>query len=101
MTIMVKLDSNTFGDFVNSETPTLIMFTGPQCRACESAKQALGRLHLVEVGLVDVHSKLASTWMITTLPTFLLFRNGRLCGRKHGWSNVHKLEEWIIELLQE
>lgn len=95
---MLEITEQNFAAFVADVKLSLIMFTDKDCLSCQKAKAVLPGLEGVRVGLVSARGNhLAARWRITSLPTWLLFRDGRFVGRRSGWAGFHWLEEWVME----
>lgn len=84
-------DSSFDGDILKSNVPVLVDFWAPWCGPCRSvapmlddlATQYAGKLKVAKVN-VDESTEVAMRYQITSIPTFLLFKNGQVADRALG-----------------
>jgi thioredoxin 1 len=83
-------DSSFDGDILKSETPVLVDFWAPWCGPCRSVSPIVDELATQYTGLkvakinVDESSAVAMKYMVTSIPTFILFKNGEVADRVLG-----------------
>jgi len=79
--------------FDNSK-PTLLFFTAPWCKYCQVAKHDIDNdkelsetIKGYDVVFLDhdLDKDLVEGYNIKTLPTFIIFKNGKQTGRKEGY----------------
>jgi len=84
-------DASFEGDILKSAEPVLVDFWAPWCGPCRSvapivdelAAQYLGKLKVAKIN-VDESSVVAMKYMVTSIPTFILFKNGEVADRVLG-----------------
>ena len=84
-------DSSFDGDILKSSVPVLVDFWAPWCGPCRSvapviddlANQYEGKLKVAKIN-VDESTEVAMRYQITSIPTFILFKNGQVADRALG-----------------
>ncbi|MGZ0041324.1 thioredoxin [Paenibacillus ottowii] len=103
----IALTKETFHNHIQSGV-TLVDFWAPWCGPCkiqlpiveELADELKGQATLAKVN-VDEEAELASQFGIRSIPTLLLFKDGKLADTLVGISRKHTLKEKIVNLVSE
>ncbi len=94
--------ANFENEVVRWPGPVLVEFWSGTCGVCSSlmpsiydlARQRAGKLKIVLVN-VEREFLLAQRFNVLSLPTFIIYRGGKLINRLDGGLARAKLEEWI------
>jgi len=93
---------SSFSDLISSQTPTVIDFFATWCGPCrmvgpilEDLKNDLGEDVRVFKIDVDQNPALASKYNVRSVPTLMIFKNGKLQWRESGVRSKAELKKVI------
>jgi len=101
MTTQNKRES--FSEIIQGNTPVLVDFTAEWCGPCKMMKPELEELHkrmaaklrIIKVD-IDKSPEAANAFMVQSVPTLILFQQGKQLWRQSGLMQARSLEK-IIE----
>ncbi len=96
-------NKKSFNEIVNSNTPVLIDFTATWCGPCKMMapilKEVSGRIgekgKIIKID-IDKNRALAEKLHIMSVPTFMLYKNGKVIWKKSGVQSAQQLEQVIL-----
>jgi thioredoxin 1 len=94
--------ANAFTEKINSNTPTLVDFYATWCGPCKTMKPILDEVkskvgdkaNILKID-VDKNQQIASVYKIQSIPTLLLFKNGKVVWRQTGVVAAKVIEQTI------
>lgn len=104
---MLSVNEQTFTqEVLESPTPVLVHFWAPWCGLCRAINPLLnrfqeewgGQLKLVGIN-ADETLRLASTYRLTTLPTLILFEDGKILHRMDTFSGRDDLQRALERVM--
>lgn len=83
--VVIIEDMNTFNEMINGATPVLVDFYADWCAPCrmmapilqQVSREMEGKVKVVKVN-VDKNGEAAQKYGIRSIPTMILFRNGKV-----------------------
>lgn len=96
----------SFHEIIRANKPVLVDFSAEWCGPCKMMKPILAELKtrvgdratLLKVD-VDQNQQAAADYQIRSVPTLILFKQGKICWRKSGVVQAAELERMINETL--
>jgi thioredoxin 1 len=92
----------SFGEIINGNTPVLVDFFAEWCGPCKMMKPVLEKLHQqmgdkVRILKIDIDKSpvAANAYQVQSVPTLILFQNGRSLWRQSGVVQADRLEKII------
>lgn len=103
--LVKKLNADDFNETI-SEGLILVDFFAEWCPPCrmlepileEIAEQMQGKIKLCKID-IDQAQSVTSSYQVTSVPTLILFKNGKEVNRTEGLKDVDVLKEFISEHL--
>lgn len=94
-----------FNDIINGSQLTLVDFFATWCAPCkamhpvlEQLKEYMGeRIRIIKID-VDKNQALSNTYGIQSIPTLMLFRNGKMLWRQSGAMRLLDLKRVVDEV---
>ena len=103
---MNELTDASFEEFVNSEKTIVVDFGADWCGPCkmiepifeELSKELTGKIEFAKINISD-NPKTPAKFGVASIPTFIIFKNGKKIGELHGAMIKEdfkaKLEEFV------
>lgn len=99
-------DSTFEKEVLQSSIPVLVDFWAAWCGPCrmvapildELSKDMLGKLNIVKLN-VDENPEVPTVYQVRSIPTLMLFKEGKVVGTMVGAHPKSKLLDWLNEQL--
>lgn len=96
---MSKKKKSSFNDIIRSEKPTLVDFYATWCGPCKAmmpvlkdvSKKMSGKAKVIKID-IDKNQKLASKLNIKSVPTLVIYKEGKIVWRQAGGMSAKQLE---------
>jgi thioredoxin 1 len=96
----------TFSDLINSETPILVDFYADWCGPCkvmapviqDIAKDMDGKMKVIKID-TDKNPSISSQYGIQGIPTFILFKKGKVVWRQSGAMPKQQMASQLMPFL--
>lgn len=94
----------SFNEIINSNQPVLVDFYADWCGPCKMMSPVLVQLankmgdkvKILKVN-VDKNPEASAAYQVQGVPTFMLFKNGKILWRQSGAMPINVLEEKILQ----
>lgn len=99
-------NKETFGEIINGTTAVLVDFTAEWCGPCKMMKPVLEELHqrkgeqlrIIKID-IDKSPAAANAFNVQSVPTLILFQNGKQLWRQSGVMQAGSLEKIIDQFI--
>lgn len=99
---VTELNAATFDEVIKGDKPVLVDFWAVWCGPCRMMSPVVDKLAAeyadkLFVGKVNVDevSELAERYMVSSIPTLMLFKNGKMVDRTVGACSPAALKAWV------
>jgi thioredoxin 1 len=102
----IQLDEKNFNQEINMDKPILVDFWAAWCAPCRAIAPILEEIekenNKIKIGKlnVDEYPDIASKYKVFSIPTLIIFKNGKEIGRMVGAAPKSKLFQFIEETLK-
>lgn len=106
--IAMVTDANFSKEVLKSNLPVLVGFWAPWCAPCHTLPPMLqeiiddyfGKVKVVQ-SKVDENPGLTEQFRISSIPTLILFENGRMVGKRTSADTKEDIAEWLDRHIEE
>ncbi|MEF9840048.1 MAG: thioredoxin [Lachnospiraceae bacterium] len=103
MSVMKITNNNFEQEVVEANVPVLVDFNASWCGPCQMLAPIIEELAgecegKVKLGKLDIDEEmaLAQKYKVMSVPTVVLFKEGKEAGRKVGLQSKEDIKQWIL-----
>ena len=97
---------NKFNELINSDTATLVDFFAEWCGPCKTMAPILSDLKskmgdstkIIKID-IDKNAHAANAYQVKSVPTLILFKNGKILWKQSGVVPANQLQKMIQEAI--
>ena len=102
MAVLSITKDNFQSDVANSPVPVLVDFWAPWCNPCmraapivdEFASEVVGKVKVGKIN-IDEQPELAQAYGVMTIPTMMVFKDGKQAGKRIGLCSKEDLKNLV------
>ena len=103
---MSKKKKSSFNDIIRSAEPTLVDFYATWCGPCKAmmpvlkdvSKKVSGKAKVIKID-IDKNQKLANKLNIKSVPTLVIYKEGKIVWRQAGGMSAKQLESKLSKFM--
>ena len=97
---------SAYNDLINSPNPVLVDFTAAWCGPCQTmapelkklASELGEKLKIIKID-IDKNQELAGKLQVRSVPTLILYKNGKQVWRQSGAMMAHQLKPVLMQFI--